>query len=159
MIKELIELLTTFQPMLQVIAGGLIAILGGIIGMWLQARNTRRIKMDEIIAEKKVNTNAEAYRYMKIIESMLQQSSHEETLKKILEYEDWFFNVRLFLPGKFPDKWLSIRNGLSKAARLQGQPEKADELTKLERELLDLANKAILEIYKEMNLPRIEVTH
>lgn len=144
--------------MLQVIVGGLIAILGGIIGMWFQAKNARRIKMDEIIAEKKVEVNAEAYKRMKVISSMLVQTSTEETLKKILNEEEWFFNVRLFLPGKFPDKWLSIRNGLSKAQRLQGIPEKTDELSELEGELPKLAEEAILEIYKEMNLPRIKVT-
>jgi len=145
--------------MLQVTVGGLLAILGGMIGMWYQARNARRIRMDEIIAERKVKANAEAYRRMKTIESMLIQASPEETLKKILDDEDWFFGERLFLPGKFPDKWLSIRNGLSKALRLQGRTEKADELSKLEDELSKLAEEAILEIYEEMNIPRIKVAH
>lgn len=153
------EQLKEVEPMLQVIVGGLLAILGGIIGMWWQARNARRIRMDEIIAERKVKANAEAYARMKTISSMLIQASPDETLKKILVYEGWFFGERLFLPGKFPDKWLSIRNGLSKAQRLQGITEKADELSKLEGELSKLAEEAILEIYKEMNLPRITVTH
>ncbi|MDZ4383312.1 MAG: hypothetical protein U0937_01575 [Thermodesulfovibrionia bacterium] len=157
--KGFYNFLMEIQPMLQVTVGGLLAILGGMIGMWYQARNARRIRMDEIIAERKVKANAEAYRRMKTIESMLIQASPEETLKKILDDEDWFFGERLFLPGKFPDKWLSIRNGLSKALRLQGRTEKADELSKLEDELSKLAEEAILEIYEEMNIPRIKVAH
>ena len=152
-----IEFLREIQPVLLVIVGGLLSILGGIIGMRFQAKNARRIRMDEIIAEKKVSANAEAYRRMKTIESMLHQSSLEETLKEIIAYEDWFFSSRLFLPGKFPDKWLSIRDGLYKACPLQGQPEKANELTKLEGHLAKLTEEAIVEIYKEMNLERIKV--
>lgn len=102
------EFLKEIQPMLQVLVGGLLAILGGILGMWIQARYTRRIRMDKITAEKKVNTNAEAYTRMVEIASMLRQSTNEETYKKIIEYDSWFFSARLFLPGKFPNKWLLV---------------------------------------------------
>ena len=144
--------------MLQVIIGGLLAILGGMIGMWLEARNARRIRMDEIIAEKKVIANGEAYTRIETIASMLIQSSYEDVNEKFCEYEEWFFNTRLFLPGKFPDKWLSIRAGVSKAVRLQKQlPKRADEFARLEDYVNDLANEAMDEIYKEMKLSRIKI--
>lgn len=147
--------------MLQVLVGGLLAILGGILGMWLQARYTRRIRMDEVTAEKKITTNAEAYTRMIKIASMLRQSTNEETYSIIIDDQSWFFNARLFLPGKFPNKWISIRNGLSKALRLEkmlsGNQTLADELTELETHLDKLADEAINEIYKEMNLPKIEI--
>jgi hypothetical protein len=154
------ELFNTFQPMLQVLIGGLLAILGGVVGMWLQAKYARRVRMDEIIAEKKVATNAEAYSRMIEIASMLRQLTKKETHDKIMEYEKWFFNARLFLPGTFPNKWLSIRNGLSRALRLEkrlGSDDVADELTTLEEHIEKLADEAIEEIYKEMNLPKIEI--
>lgn len=142
--------------------GGLAAILGGIIGAYLQAKYARRIRMDEEIAKRKVATNAEAYRRMKTIQSMLIQSSMREVQEKITGWEGWFFDARLFLPGKFPDKWLSIRNGVYKTIRLKSQLSKgdqntADELTELEGNLSELANQAIDEIYKDMGLDRISV--
>lgn len=149
--------------MLNVLLGGLLAILGGLIGMWLQARYARKIKMDEVTAEKKVAANAEAYTRMKVIESMLPQATLKATLKQILEYEEWFFNTRLFLPGRFPDKWLSIRNQLTKAVRLEESlesdttGESAERLETLEAKLRKLAAEAIVEIYNDMNLERIEL--
>lgn len=56
---------------------------------------------------------------------------------------------------------VSIRNGLSKALRLEKRlserQDVADELTALEDHLDKLADEAINEIYKEMNLPKIEI--
>jgi hypothetical protein len=149
--------------MLNVLLGGLLAILGGLIGMWLQAKYARKIKMDQIIAEKKISANAEAYKCMKVIESMLSQAALEDTLKKIYKYEEWFFSTRLFLPGRFPDKWLSIRNQLSKAVRLEKSLESdtteksAEKLTALETKLSKLAEEAIVEIYNDMDIPRIKL--
>jgi len=143
--------------MIEIIVGGILATIGGMVGIWLQAKSARKIRMEEAIAEKKVQINAEAYSHMKTISSMLIQASLEDTYKTIIDLEDWFFNARIFLPGKFPDKWLSVRNGLSKAKRLEGQPDKSEELTKLEQDLSEIAEEAILEIYKDMKLERIKI--
>ncbi len=152
--------------MLQLIIGGLIGIVGVLLGMWFQLKYARRIRMEEILAEKKVIANGEAYTRMKTIESMLLQSTLKEVKAEIKKQENWFFNTRLFLPGKFPDKWLSIRNGVSKALRLEKslQRSKPSEVEQLNNEILELdeflhnkAKEAIDEIYKEMRLPRLEV--
>jgi len=152
--------------MLQLIIGGLIGILGVLLGMWFQLKYARRIRMEEILAEKKVIANGDAYTRMKTIESMLLQSTLKEVNTVIKKQEDWFFNNRLFLPGKFPDKWLSIRNGVSKALRLEKclQRSKESEIEQLTYELAELdkflrskAKEAIDEIYKEMRLPRLEI--
>jgi len=55
------------------------------------------------------------------------------------------------------NKWLSVRQGLAKAVRLQGQDDKVDELTKLEGDISSIAEEAILEIYKDMQLERIKI--
>lgn len=147
-----------YLPLLQVLLGGLLATLGGIIGIRLQAKYARKIKMDEITAEKKVIANAEAYSRIKKIASMFIPSSLEDTLRKILEYEEWFFNNRLFLPGKFPDKWLTLRNGIAKLVRLSKQAS-ADpgEATEIEDKMNQVAEEAIEEIYKEMGLKEIKI--
>jgi len=154
------DFLALMKPMIPVLAGGFLTILGGMIATWYQAKNARRIRMDEIIAEKKVTINQEAYSRIVEIISMLTQSTLQETNRKILEYEDWFFESRLFLPGKFPDKWRSLRLGLFKALMLQKKsPKTADEVTKLKEHLDKLAEEAREEIYKEMKLERIEVEY
>ncbi len=144
--------------MLQVIVGGVLAILGGIAGVWIQARYARKIKMDEIIAEKKIEANREAYNRIKMIEAMLIQATLEDVKKKLDEDSDWFFNARLFLPADFPGKWLSIKSNLIKAIGLQRQlPQTADELTKLQERLRKLKDEAIDTIYKDMNLSKIKI--
>jgi len=146
------------MDMIQVIIGGILATLGGMVGIWFQARNARRIRMDEIIAEKKISVNNEAYIRIKTIESMLIQATLEEVKAKFYEYDEWFFNTRIFLPGKFPDKWLSIKSNLIKALGLQrGLPETANELSELEGHLQRFAKEAIDEIYKEMRLESIKI--
>lgn len=158
MLERLLGLLSRNKEMIQVMLGGLLATLGGMIGLWFQAKNARRIRMDEIIAEKKIQANNEAYIRIKTIEGMLTQAELEDVKKKLYEYDEWYFNTRLFLPGKFPDKWLSIKNNLIKAIGLKRNlPDSATELTKLEAYLDKLKDEAIDEIYKEMKLSNIQI--
>jgi len=144
--------------MLEVVIGGILAILGGIAGVWIQARFALDIKMDEIVAEKKVQANQEAYSRIKTIEAMLTQATLEDVKKQFYEYDDWFFNTRLFLPDNFPDKWLSIKSNLIKAIGLQRElPATADKLSNLEERLRKLKDEAIDAIYHDMNLSKIKV--
>lgn len=147
-----------YLPLFQVLLGGLLATLGGIIGIRLQAKYARKIKMDEVVAEKKVIVSAEAYSHIKKIASIVVRSSLEDALKNVLQYEEWFFSNRLFLPGKFPDKWLSIRNHLARLTQLsKKKSDVSDEVVKLEKRLDELIQEAIKEIYKEMNLEEIKI--
>jgi hypothetical protein len=144
--------------MWETVLGGLLAILGGWGAIWYQLRNTRKNRMAEITAERKVTANAQAYAYTKQIDSSLTQRDTRDTLNLILSREEWFFNNRLFLPGKFPARWLSIRNDLYKLSRWQTDPSKSpEEITALEERIQTSATEAIDEIYKDMNLQRIEL--
>ena len=143
--------------MLKILLGGLLAILGGLIATWYQVKKMRKIRMEEVIAEKKVDANNEAYIRIKNIVLQLAQSTLQDVQRIFKENETWFFSNRLFLPGKFPNKWITIRNKVHEAIRLEKQPEKANELALLKKALINTANKAIDEIYKEMELERIEV--
>ncbi len=161
-LSELSDFLKKVQPMLNILLGGILAILGGIVGAWLQAKYARRTRMDQIIAERAVDANSEAYAHMKDIEAKLIQETLQNTYKTILKHQEWLIRSRLYLPGRFPDKWFTIRNKLGKAVRLEQQLAKpiaqqtADELTQLEEQLKHLVDEAILEIYKEMKLSRIK---
>jgi len=159
----MIEFLKEIPPILQLILGGLLTLLGGIIGIWFQTKFTKRTRMDQVIAEKAVDASNEAYIHMKDLEARLVQDTLENTLAKVLEREKWLIKSRLFLPGKFPDNWFKIRNKLSKAVRLNqqiskgGTQQEIDKLEGLEKQLRTLVEKAILEIYKAMNKKRIKV--
>lgn len=74
--------------MIEVIIGGLLAIIGGMVATWFQAKNARRIRMDEIIAEKKIAANNEAHIRIKTIESMLIQATLKELKDKMYEYDE-----------------------------------------------------------------------
>lgn len=146
------------NPIWGVLLGGLFAIVGGYIATASQTRFARERRMEEVIAEKKVAANSEAYSRIKRVSSLMVQSTIKETFDYMAKNEVWLFDNRLFLPGKFPDKWLTIRNGLSKALRLEQQlPSTATELSELEGKLSKIATEAGNEIYKEMKLSPIEV--
>ena len=146
------------EQVLLVVLGGILSTLGGAIAISLQAKQARRIRMDELIAEKKIEANQQAYTRIKTIASMLVQSTTKDVRSKMHEYEPWFFDSRLFLPGEFPNKWLSIRLGLDKLLMLEEKtPSTAEEATQLYMRLRDLAAEAIQEIYGEMKLKRLEV--
>lgn len=144
--------------MWQTLLGALLAVLGGWGAIWYQSRNTRKNRMEEITAERKVTANAQAYAYAKEIVSALVQESANETLQRILHRERWFFDNRLYLPGTFPNKWLSTRNDLSKLVRWETDASKtAEQKSSLEERIKRTLNEAIDDIYKDMNLQRIEI--
>lgn len=136
--------------------GGLLAILGGWGAAWYAAKNARENRMKEIVAERKVSANAEAYSHVKEIQRQFVQSSPEDTLKCMIDCEAWFFSTRLFLPGEFPAKWLAIRNDLQKFIRWRQDPSKTvDQKFALSKNISSTLTEAIDEIYKDMKLSRI----
>jgi hypothetical protein len=140
-----------------IILGGMLAIVSSFIAIWYQAKKTRKIRMDEVIAEKKITANAEAYEKMKYIASWLINKSLKDVLDFIHQNQEWFFKNRLFPPDKFPNKWITIRNYVKRAIELENQKEKAIELDSLKKILIKTANDANLIIYEEMELEKIEV--
>lgn len=62
------------------------------------------------------------------------------------------------MPGKFPDKWLTIKSNTIKAIGLERQlPNTLNELLELKGHLLEFTKEAIDEIYKEMKLKSIKI--
>lgn len=140
-----------------IILGGLLAIIGGIIGSFLNAKWARRKRMDEIIAQKKIDANQAAYQHIKQIEALLIQGTLEQVRDEINKYEAWLFNNRLFLPGRFPDKWLELRNGIGVILhRRKAGKSQPEELTKMEMELKQINQEAMDEIYKDMNMEKLK---
>lgn len=137
--------------MLNTLLGGFLALLGGCVVTYIQLRYARKTKMNEIIAEKKVNANSQAYSHMKEIQSQFSQLGVKAALKQILSHEEWFFNNRLFLPGDFSAKWLSARNDLLKLSRREGS-KNTKEIIHLDSLIENTCKEALLEIFKDMNI-------
>lgn len=139
--------------------GGGLAILGGFAGTWFQTKLTRRRRMEELIAERKVAIYAEAYSRVKRVQTLLSSSSLQKVDDYILSCETWFWESRLFLPRQFPDKWLSVRNGVAQATGLEHQPDNksVQQLASLRRNLADLTAEVGEEIYREMGLKEIKI--
>ena len=114
------------------IIGGLLAILGGYFAALWQVKNARKIKMREVAADRTVSASADAYAFIKEVSSLVARSETEKALRRMVEKERWFFRNRLFLPGQFPDKWLTVRNWLAELRNLEGgaaaDPVKIGEL-------------------------------
>jgi hypothetical protein len=145
--------------MLDTIIGGLLAIAGGLLGTIYTSRKVRSNRMEELIAERKVEANAEAYTRAKQIQGMWIQSSQEATTAAVLSHEEWFFKTRLFLPGKFPDLWLQVRNDIQRYGFMLNQPRRADsELQAISERIKSNLNRAILEIYVDMNVPPMDLS-
>ncbi|MFH1776905.1 MAG: hypothetical protein ABH952_05035 [Candidatus Omnitrophota bacterium] len=145
--------------MWELIIGGILATVGGMVSIWFQAKNARKIRMDEIIAEKKIVANNEAYIRTKRIESMLIQSYNMEDVRnKMQDYEEWFFTNCLFLPREFSNKWLTLKINVSKVCRMMKKiPFEVEKIIKLEGQLSRLVREAKDIIYKEMGLTRMKV--
>ena len=163
LLKTIWDLITIYmefwQTIIGIIIGGLLAIVGGIAGIYLQAKKARKIKMDEIIALRMVDASAKGYSVLERVRSMHIQCSLNDTVAELLKHEAWFFNNRLFLPGKFSSYWLAGRNKLIKLQRMEKDPNGDKKmLTQLASEIDETLDKAILEIHKEMDLERINLS-
>lgn len=144
---------------IEVLLGGALSIVGGFIATTVQGRQAQKIRMSEVVAERKVETNRQAYVHMKRIQTLLDsEPDFTKPHNYMITNEDWFFENRLFLPDPYPALWISIRNSMQTTMRQQsdgrGTPE---SLTNAQVAIDKWAAQAIDAIYDEMRLSRIEV--
>lgn len=146
-----IKIINALMPFLLVLGGA----VGPSIGWLLQYKTAKRVRMDEVLAENKIKANSQAYTRMKKMSSMLiTEKRIEDILQVLIKDEDWFSENRLFLPGKFPNKWITIRNGVVKLFEVG---EEGEEFKKIKRKLIQKIEEAIGEIYKDMGVSEIKV--
>jgi hypothetical protein len=140
------------QGMLGALVGGLLAISGGWFANLHMLRSARKTNMDEAVAAKKMTANAEAYRNVKEIEAAFAQRSVKDTHNLMMGLEQWFFDNRLFLPGAFPNHWLTACTNLGLLAmRVHESP--SDDSQDLERKVHAALAGAIAEIYADSGIP------
>lgn len=142
-------MLLELSDLLNVIVGGLLAIAGGIVGAAVQARYARKRRMEEITAERKVTVNGDAYARAKRIETVLIHEGIEASLALMQSHEEWFWSNRLFMPGKFAQIWLDIRNAGSRLVSTEDHQRINDDIRRQ-------ITKAIEEIYKETGHKKLQ---
>jgi hypothetical protein len=135
---------------LTAVVGGLLAIFGALTAHWFQKRSTLRTRMNQVIAERKVSANAEAYKNLKLIESHLAEHGDAEALKLADGREDWLVANRLFLPAAFMDTWLSLRTTLRWLADHSTTGD-SESHRRLRLQALRLVKEAMREIYHDMD--------
>ena len=145
--------------------GALLASLGGFLAIWFQTKKARQVRREEIMAEKHIEANVEAFNQIKDLRSVMQQSTPEQVLEWITRNEKWFCDSRLFLPGNFVEKWLSMRKYCQRIvklkttlAQIKDELRKGgiiDEMGECESYCTELAEKALDEIYSDMNISPI----
>ena len=142
--------------------GAMLASLGGFLAIWYQTKKTRQVRREEIMAEKHIEANIEAFNQITDLRSVMEQSTPEQVLEWITRNEKWFCDSRLFLPGNFVEKWLSMRKYCQRIVKLNTTlAQIKDELRKgviigemgeCESYCTELADKALDEIYNDMNI-------
>ena len=145
--------------------GAVLVLMGGFLAIWYQAKKVRQIHREEIMAEKQIEANAQGFNHITDLRSLMQENTPEQVLKWIAENEKWFLDSRLFLPRNFAQKWLSIGKYCRRLVKLNtkrtemtDEMRKAgiiDEMRECESYCTRLAEEALDEIYRDMNIAPI----
>jgi len=149
------------------VMGAFLAIMGGFLAIWYQAKKARQVHRDEIIAEKHIEANREAFNRITELRSMMLQSTPEQVLEWIIQNEKWFLDSRLFLPGNFAQKWLAVRKYCQRLVKLKTTLAQVndemrkggiiDEMRECESYCAKRADEALDEIYRDMNISPLAV--
>jgi len=155
------------MAIIQILIGGLLVSLGGFLAIWYQAKTIRRIRREDIMAERQIEANAEAFSRIADLRAVMLENTPEQVLKWIGQHQKWFLDTRLFLPCKFAEKWLSIGKYCrrlvmlsSKLKQMNDEMRKGgimDEMCECESRCTKLADEALSEIYRDMNIPPIAI--
>ena len=141
---------TALSGVLAALVGGLLAIAGALAASWFQSRTTLRTRMNQVIAERKVTANADAYILMKMIESHIAERHDVEALTLLVAREGWLVANRLFLPAAFAETWLALRTTLRWMTDATATHD-SETLRRLRLQALRSVKDAMREIYLDMD--------
>jgi hypothetical protein len=140
-----------FSSVLVAFVGGVLAIAGAFAASWFQARITMRTRMNEVLAERKVTANADAYVYLKTIESRLAERNDAEALSLLMDQENWLMANRLFLPAAFTETWQALRQTLRWLADTSAAGD-SETLRRLRLQALKFVKEAMRQVYRDMDV-------
>ncbi|MFA6321436.1 MAG: hypothetical protein WCY36_06235 [Candidatus Omnitrophota bacterium] len=141
------------------ILGAALSIAGGVIGSvvmaWVNSLWTRYNRMQDIIAQKKIENNQLAFSHMKTVEGLLVQGTIDQVNSEIEKHSDWYFSNAIFLPTKFCEKWLTLRSGVYLVSIHEKEGDRTitpEQLTDEYQRLSVLAKELLIIIYKDMHI-------
>lgn len=138
--------------------GMAISLIVQFAGAFIANRFKRSDRMEEVIAERRVNANQQAYRHTKNIQGLLIQKKLEDVRKGLDDNQDWFFNNALYLPENFKSRWCSIRSVSAELSIYENNlPTTKDSVIGGYNQLTRLINEAFSAIYVDMGLKRVNV--
>jgi len=147
-----------------VLIGGICSALGGCLAIWYQAKKARKIRREEVRGEKEIDAWTRAMYLIGRIQTLLMQSTTEDTLKFLYDNDEWFSMNLMFLPHKFEENWRSIKLNLknlqlfeqgAKGPDGQGRNEAINNAVETKDCNRKLAKEAYEELRKKLNLPEI----
>ena len=144
---------------------GLLVIVGGFLAIWYQAKKVREIHREEIMAERQIDASRDAFSRITELSSVMRDNTPEQVVEWIGQNGKWFLDSRLFLPRNFAQKWLSIGKFCRRLVKLNTKlKQMSDEMRKggiieemreCESSCTKLADEALDEIYRDMNISPI----
>ncbi len=152
---------------ISMLIGALLVILGGFLAIWYQAKKVRQIHREEIMTEKQIEANREGFNRITDLRAVMLENTPEQVLQWITQNEKWFLDSRLFLPRNFAEKWLSIGTFCRRMVKLNTKLKQInddmrkggimDEMRECESYCTKLADEALDEIYRDMNISPIAI--
>jgi hypothetical protein len=137
---------------LTALVGGLLAIAGALSAHWFQNRATLRTRMSQVIAERKVSANADAYKFLKMIEGHLAERADAQALALMVGRADWLFANRLYLPASFTETWTALQATLRWLSERPADPtHDIDDVHRLRLQALRYVKQAMRAIYHDMD--------
>ena len=140
---------------------------GGFLAMWYQAKKTRRVRREEMMAERQIEANADAFNHIVDLRFVMQQNTPEKVLEWLGQNEKWFLASRLFVPSGFAGKWMAIGKYCRRLVKLNAKLKQMDdemrkggiidEMRECESYCSKLADEALGEIYRDMNIAPIAI--
>ena len=131
-----------FKELLLVLVGGLCAAFGGFLATWYLAKNSRRIKREEVIGEKQVEVYQKAASIASNLQyRLLQGQKFQDIYKFVGANHNWFWENRPLLPKDYQNGWCTIKAHLMTAMQMDESVRGGTSLRKMEEDFLQLRNK------------------
>jgi hypothetical protein len=150
------------EQALYILLGAFCAIVGSFAAKWYEVKTARKLRMENIIGEKKIEAYQNLLPMLTYLQGSMIQDTEENTLTYIEDNIEWLNNNRIFLPSEVYDSWHHIRLSLRKLIRIarnqtdENMDSKVKELCDLDRTIRKIAEKAEKHILKELKLRSYE---
>ena len=96
------------EKAIYILLGALCAIVGSIAAKWYEIKTARKLKMEEIIGEKKVEAYQKLLPLLTYLQRLIIKDANGTTLKYVEDNIEWLDNNRIVLPTEVYESWFEI---------------------------------------------------